>query len=186
MLILCNDKVNNLRKKPHLPRCLPAGQAGSVARLCDAIPVAPLRHRASADSSAKALWTDFARALWRARSLLRALRSKAFKAAAECREQRDRGQLRLFQQTARGFWFVYVVRCRDGSLYTGITLDIRQRIAEHSRGQGSKYVRSRLPVRIVYAEKYTSKSKALKREYEIKCWSRLQKLVLIKRKGETL
>ena len=77
-------------------------------------------------------------------------------------------------------WFVYILKCKDKSLYTGITNDIRKRLADHRAGRGSKYVRSRLPVRIVHSEKYLSKSKALKREAEIKRLTRQQKLKLIK------
>ncbi len=78
-------------------------------------------------------------------------------------------------------WFVYVLRCADNSLYTGITLDIKRRISEHSRGQGSRYVRRKLPVKLVYKESHPSKSKALKREIEIKQWTRPMKLAFIKK-----
>lgn len=77
-------------------------------------------------------------------------------------------------------WFVYILKCRDKSLYTGITNDIRKRLIDHRAGRGSKYVRSRLPVRIVRTETYKTKSKALKREAGIKRLARQQKLKLIK------
>ena len=76
-------------------------------------------------------------------------------------------------------WFVYILRCADRSLYAGIARDVLKRLTEHRRGQGSKYVRSRLPAKLVYFEKYLSRSRALKREHEIKCWTRVQKLALI-------
>ena len=76
-------------------------------------------------------------------------------------------------------WFVYILRCRDRSLYAGIARDVLKRLAEHRRGRGSKYVRSRLPARLVYSESCRSRSRALKREREIKCWTRPRKLALI-------
>lgn len=77
-------------------------------------------------------------------------------------------------------WFVYILQCKDKSLYTGITNDIQKRLADHRAGRGSKYVRSRLPVVIVYEENIRTKSKALRREMEIKRLTRQQKLKLIK------
>lgn len=72
-------------------------------------------------------------------------------------------------------WVVYIVRCRDGSLYTGITVDVDQRIARHNAGEGAKYTRSRLPVVLVRTEKQAGESKARKREAEIKRWTRAKK-----------
>ena len=82
-------------------------------------------------------------------------------------------------------WFVYLVRCSDRSLYTGIARDVRRRVREHNRGFGSKFARSRRPVRLVYSEGLPTRSAALQREHEIKCWTRPQKLALIevKRRG---
>jgi len=77
-------------------------------------------------------------------------------------------------------WQVYILKCKDKSLYTGITNDIQKRLIDHRSGRGSKYVRSRLPVSVVHSEKYPSRSKALKREAEIKRMTRQQKLMLIK------
>lgn len=66
-------------------------------------------------------------------------------------------------------WCVYIVRCNDGSLYTGMTNDIERRILEHNAlGGGAKYTRSRQPVELVYMEKVASRSVAAKREYLIK------------------
>ncbi len=65
-------------------------------------------------------------------------------------------------------WCVYVLRCSDDSLYTGVTTDFRRRLEEHRSGDGSKYVRSRLPVDPEYIELGHDRSSALSREYEIK------------------
>ena len=72
-------------------------------------------------------------------------------------------------------WLVYLLRCADGSLYTGITNDLPKRLAAHAAGRASKYTRSRLPVRLAAAEPQRSKSAALKREAAIKRLSRDQK-----------
>ena len=82
-------------------------------------------------------------------------------------------------------WFVYMLRCRDGSLYTGYTDDIERRFAVHQSGKGAKYMRSRLPVELVYQESLPDKSAALKREAAIKKLSRQQKLQLIEKTEET-
>ena len=76
-------------------------------------------------------------------------------------------------------WFVYMLRCRDGSLYTGYTDDVERRVAVHQSGKGAKYTRSRLPVELVYQVELPDKSAALKREAAIKKLSRQQKLQLI-------
>ena len=65
-------------------------------------------------------------------------------------------------------WFVYMLRCRDGSLYTGITTDVRRRLAAHRAGSGSRYTRSRLPVSLVYRERRATRAAALRREAAIK------------------
>ncbi|RMF98028.1 MAG: GIY-YIG nuclease family protein [Gammaproteobacteria bacterium] len=65
-------------------------------------------------------------------------------------------------------WQVYMVECRDGSLYTGIARDLEQRLAAHNAGTGARYTRSRRPVRLVYAETRDSRSDAQRREAEIK------------------
>lgn len=65
-------------------------------------------------------------------------------------------------------WKVYVVRCRDGSLYTGISDDVRKRVEMHNTGKGARYTRGRGPVKLVYEENCGDKGKALKREHEIK------------------
>ena len=77
-------------------------------------------------------------------------------------------------------WYVYMVRCQDETLYTGITKDLTRRIAEHnSKKGGAKYTRPRRPVRLVYAEPADSRSQALKREYRLKQMSPRQKGGLI-------
>lgn len=77
-------------------------------------------------------------------------------------------------------WFVYILRCADGSFYTGITTDLNRRCDQHNAGIASRYTRSRLPVSMVYHETQTNRSMALKRELEIKAMSRKAKEELIK------
>ena len=81
-------------------------------------------------------------------------------------------------------WTLYILRCGDGSLYTGITSDLVKRLKEHSLGKASRYTRSRLPVRLVYREARRGRSSALKREYRIKQWPRAKKEGLIRRPRE--
>ena len=76
-------------------------------------------------------------------------------------------------------WFVYMLRCADGTLYTGITNDLTRRCDQHNAGTASRYTRSRLPVALVYQEIQASRSLALKRELAIKKLSRQQKELLI-------
>ena len=77
-------------------------------------------------------------------------------------------------------WCVYIVKCRDGSLYTGSTNDLDGRLRKHDSGRGAKYTRSRRPVSLVHAEPVRSLRAALRREAEIKSWPRGRKLDLIK------
>lgn len=76
-------------------------------------------------------------------------------------------------------YHVYILKCKDRSLYTGITTDIDRRLLEHQKGLGGHYTRSRGAVCIVYSEKHPNRGAALKREAEIKKWSRRKKLALI-------
>ncbi|HET6280497.1 MAG TPA: GIY-YIG nuclease family protein [Polyangia bacterium] len=76
-------------------------------------------------------------------------------------------------------WFVYVVRCRDGSLYTGVSTDVVGRVAVHNAGRGARYTRARRPVVVVHVERKRSRGNALKREAAIKALSRAQKLELL-------
>ncbi len=75
-------------------------------------------------------------------------------------------------------WTVYILRCKDESLYTGITNDFPRRLAAHNAGHGAKYTRGRAPVTPVYQEQCPDKSAALRRELEIKALSRQKKLEL--------
>ena len=74
--------------------------------------------------------------------------------------------------------YVYILQCADGTFYTGWTSDLERRFKQHSSGNGSKYVRSRLPVQLVYSKKYPT-SQARKQEVKIKRLTRSQKLSLI-------
>ena len=76
-------------------------------------------------------------------------------------------------------FYVYLLRCADGTLYTGYTDDPVRRTKIHNAGKGAKYTRARLPVELVYQEACADKSAALRREYEIKQLNRVQKLKLI-------
>ncbi len=75
--------------------------------------------------------------------------------------------------------YVYILRCSDGTLYTGYTNDLENRIKVHNSGKGAKYTRCRLPVKVVYYEKYETKSEAMKRECAIKKYKRIDKMKLI-------
>lgn len=77
-------------------------------------------------------------------------------------------------------WKVYMLRCGDGSLYTGIAVDVQARLATHRSGKGAKYTRGRGPLELVYTEQCPDKGTALKRELAIKALSREEKLKLIK------
>ena len=76
-------------------------------------------------------------------------------------------------------WIVYIVRCADGSLYTGIAKDVDRRLEQHNAGTASRYTRSRLPVTLEYQEEQPNQSSALKRELAIKALSRKAKEALI-------
>lgn len=76
-------------------------------------------------------------------------------------------------------WFVYILQCADGSLYTGSTKDVARRCRQHNAGTASRYTRCRLPATVVYQETHASQSSALKREAAIKGMSRRAKLVLL-------
>jgi putative endonuclease len=80
-------------------------------------------------------------------------------------------------------WLVYILRCSDGSLYTGITNDLPKRLKAHATGRASKYTRSRLPVTLAYQEAQKSKSAALKREAAIKRLRRAEKDWLVANRG---
>lgn len=77
-------------------------------------------------------------------------------------------------------FYVYILECADNTLYTGYTVNLKKRVHTHNKGLGAKYTRGRLPVKLVYFEKISSKGEALKREHFIKSLTRKQKLNLIK------
>ncbi len=77
--------------------------------------------------------------------------------------------------------YTYILECSDKTLYTGWTNNIEKRLKTHLAGKGAKYTRCRLPVKIVYLEEFETKEEAMKREYEIKKFSRDKKLSLIKK-----
>jgi putative endonuclease len=80
-------------------------------------------------------------------------------------------------------WIVYILECKDKSLYTGITKNMAVRLEAHKQGRGAKYTRSHKPKRILYIERKRTKSAALKREIEIQSWPRKKKLVFIGQYG---
>jgi putative endonuclease len=87
----------------------------------------------------------------------------------------------LFTENIFMSQWLYIVECSDGSLYTGITKNVKKRVQQHNEGKfGAKSIRGKRPVVLVYKEKQISLSKALKREREIKGWRREKKLDLIK------
>ncbi len=82
--------------------------------------------------------------------------------------------------------YVYIVKCKDGTLYTGWTTNIEKRIEKHNKGQGAKYTRTRYPVVLKYFEEFATKEEAMRREYSIKQLSRKAKLKLIKKSQPNL
>ena len=83
-------------------------------------------------------------------------------------------------------WYLYILTCKDSTLYTGITTDLKRRLKEHNTRKETRYTRSRIPVKLVYKEAYLTRSKALKRESQIKSWSKLKKLALVNHNLEQL
>ena len=80
-------------------------------------------------------------------------------------------------------WYVYILHCGDGTLYTGITTDVERRLEAHRQGKGAKYTRGRGPLELAYQDKCGTHSEALKREYAIKQLSREEKEQLISERG---
>lgn len=76
--------------------------------------------------------------------------------------------------------FFYLARCSDDSLYAGTCLDLFQRETKHNKGEGAKYTRSRLPIKIIYSETFETLSEARKRESEVKKWTKEKKEMLLK------
>ncbi len=79
----------------------------------------------------------------------------------------------------RATWCVYMLRCRDGSLYTGVTNDLGRRLEQHGAGTGARYTRSRLPVMLVHQERARNRGQALRREAALKRLTRVEKLALL-------
>ena len=79
-----------------------------------------------------------------------------------------------------GTWYVYIVSCVDGSLYTGITTNVERRVAQHNTGKGAKYTRARRPVSLLSSWPFSDMSSALKEEHRIKKLSRAKKEALLK------
>lgn len=77
-------------------------------------------------------------------------------------------------------WFTYILLCRDGSLYTGCTNNLQKRFSEHKNGKGGRYTRSHKPLKLIYREQFNTQSEALKREIQIKSWSRGKKIKILK------
>ncbi len=88
------------------------------------------------------------------------------------------GSMEVQRMTSPLSWHCYLLECADGTLYCGITNDLDKRLATHNAGEGAKYTRSRLPVRLVYHELCADRSSASKREREIKALRRAEKLGL--------
>ena len=80
--------------------------------------------------------------------------------------------------------YTYILKCSDGSLYTGWTNHLEERIQAHNEGRGAKYTRSRRPVELIYYERMETKEESMRREYAIKQLNRQQKLELIAQQGE--
>ncbi len=83
-------------------------------------------------------------------------------------------------------WYVYILKCKDGTLYTGSTTDISRRLKEHNRGKGGRYTSIRQPIELLRKETYPDRSTAQKREAQIKRWSKSKKLALIEQDALTL
>jgi predicted GIY-YIG superfamily endonuclease len=97
--------------------------------------------------------------------------------------------LRMIQgmkRRGRKDWTVYILRCGDGSLYTGVAKDVRARVKQHREGRGATYTRTRLPVKLLYQEDALTRSEALIREAQIKAMPRSRKEEIIHRKVDQL
>ena len=76
-------------------------------------------------------------------------------------------------------YYFYLARCADDTLYSGYTVNIKEREQRHNEGRGARYTKARRPVKIVYSEEYQTKSEAMKREYEVNQWTKNQKMDLL-------
>lgn len=110
---------------------------------------------------------------------------KAKKAAPNVKKRAPRAERTAkTDETRAGKAFVYVLRCADGTLYTGWTNDLEKRVKAHNDGRGAKYTHARRPVTLVYSEPLPSKEAALRREAAVKKLTRAQKLALIAAKND--
>lgn len=78
--------------------------------------------------------------------------------------------------------YTYIVECSDGTLYTGWTNDLEKRVRAHNAGKGAKYTKSRTPVKLVYFETFATKQEAMRREYEVKQYTRKEKEALLRKR----
>jgi putative endonuclease len=76
-------------------------------------------------------------------------------------------------------WFIYILLCSDSSLYTGATNNLDKRFLDHKNGKGGHYTRAHKPLQMIHTEQFATKSEALKREWEIKSWSREKKIAAL-------
>ena len=77
-------------------------------------------------------------------------------------------------------WFVYIVRCRDGSLYTGVSTNVTRRVGQHNAGRGARYTKARRPVELMRVERARSQGAALRREFAVKALPRAAKIALLR------
>jgi predicted GIY-YIG superfamily endonuclease len=77
----------------------------------------------------------------------------------------------------KGFWYLYLLRCWDGSIYTGITNDVEARVREHNQGSGAEYTAQRRPVILIYQEQHPDQNSARRREEQIKRWGRKRRRI---------
>ncbi len=96
-------------------------------------------------------------------------------------EPRYLRMIRGMKKSGRRDWSVYILRCGDGTFYTGIAKDVETRVTRHSRGKGGAYTRTHLPVKLLYQEGSLTHSQALVREARVKTWPRSQKKKFIRR-----
>ncbi len=85
-----------------------------------------------------------------------------------------------FTEKGSLMWFVYILLCKDGSFYAGSTNNLEKRFLEHQSGKGGRYTSSHKPIKLIYKEQFATQSEALKRELEIKSWSKNKKIRLLK------
>jgi len=89
--------------------------------------------------------------------------------AAKCRRRNSN------MTNSHKTWHLYLVRCADDTIYTGISIDVEARIEKHNSGRGAKYTQARLPVRLIYSESQPDRVSAMKREIAVKKWGRKRK-----------